>query len=546
MRPRTLLVLLLLVAGMGAFIWFVDRDLPSSEKRAELSKKILPDLEADQVQALELQWGDKKVRLEREGEKKAPAAGAEESKPVAGAAEPTATPAEPEIEAEKEWRITAPADLAPARADSTVVSRLLDSVLGLEKSRTVQGADPAEVGLDKPRVKLTLVTSGKGGATTERVLAVGAEVPASAETLVSLDGGADAYVVDGGFVSELTRDPGDWRDKRIFTASRSDVEKVTLRGGGGEPVVLARRGEDFWLEKPIVDRADRDKVDRLLGDLSTLSAERFVDHPDKSPADLGLEPPQEVIEAALGPGKEPFKLELGAPVSTTPPSSPSTPPPAAGTTTRYARAGGPLVEVQTQLSEAAERPPGDWQAPSLSAYHLYQVDKATIERGEKTTEVERTGTEWKRGTEKIPYTPVSEFLYALTDAHAVRFVRRTEARRQGVSLDSPSLTVTLEGKGEPVETLQIYSPASSYDGQVPATASGRDFVLLIAKDSADKIADKLDRLEKAEPIKPADEKKAGEGKNAGEDKKSTSEKEPAEPPSVAAPVGGGEATQGGS
>ena len=34
MRPRTLLILLVLVLGLGAFIWFYERELPSSEERA--------------------------------------------------------------------------------------------------------------------------------------------------------------------------------------------------------------------------------------------------------------------------------------------------------------------------------------------------------------------------------------------------------------------------------------------------------------------------------------------------------------------------------
>ena len=35
MRPRTLLILLVLVLGLGAFIWFWEREMPSSEERAE-------------------------------------------------------------------------------------------------------------------------------------------------------------------------------------------------------------------------------------------------------------------------------------------------------------------------------------------------------------------------------------------------------------------------------------------------------------------------------------------------------------------------------
>ena len=65
MRPRTLLVLLALVAGLGAFVWFYERDLPGSEQRAELAKKVFGDLESKDVTALGLEWEGKTVRLER-------------------------------------------------------------------------------------------------------------------------------------------------------------------------------------------------------------------------------------------------------------------------------------------------------------------------------------------------------------------------------------------------------------------------------------------------------------------------------------------------
>lgn len=538
MKPRTLLILLLVVAGLGAFIWAVDRDLPSSEERATRGKKLLRGVEVPEVEAVVLEWDGHLVRLERQPAPAAAAgAGADSGASVEGAGSDAETAdagdtaagaGPPEIEAEREWRIALPADLAPARADTAAVDRLLQSVLDLDKARTVEGADPVEVGLDKPRAKITLITAGKGGAPADTVVAVGAEVPASASTLVSLDGRPEAYVVDGAFVAQLTRDPGEWRDRRAFTADRGAVERITLRrGAAGPPVVLARRGEAFWLERPIADRADRDAVDRLLGDLTGLTVERFVDQPAETQAELGLDPALATIEVELTAAGGPFRLELGAPAGDG--AVEGTVAPAGGA--RYARAGGQLFAVQTPLGEAVDRPYADWQAKSLSAMFLYQIDRATVERGGSAGKLtlERVDSEWKRGDDKIPYTPVSELLYALTDARAERFLRPTEARRHGVDLDAPTLTVTLAGKAEAgeageagetgesgkagnagnagdtaarTETLRLYPPVPALGGQVPATASGRDFVLLLAKDTADKITDKLDRVEKAEPVKP--------------------------------------------
>jgi len=52
-RPRTLLVLLIVVVALGAFIRFYERDLPSSEERAKQAKKVL-DFKKDQVTRVRL------------------------------------------------------------------------------------------------------------------------------------------------------------------------------------------------------------------------------------------------------------------------------------------------------------------------------------------------------------------------------------------------------------------------------------------------------------------------------------------------------------
>ena len=131
MKPRTLLVLLVLVLGLGAFIYFNERKLPSSEERATLGKKVFA-FEKDEVSAIAIDSSKGAVRLERAGP-------AKPAKKQDGGV--TAEPA-------AEWKITKP---LAARADTFAVDRLLDSITGLEKTGTVDQADPKAVGLDRPR-----------------------------------------------------------------------------------------------------------------------------------------------------------------------------------------------------------------------------------------------------------------------------------------------------------------------------------------------------------------------------------------------------------
>ena len=66
MKPKTLLVLTVLVAILAAFIFFFEKDLPSTDERAEMEKKVLAPLEGDDVEAVEISWEGQSVRLEKE------------------------------------------------------------------------------------------------------------------------------------------------------------------------------------------------------------------------------------------------------------------------------------------------------------------------------------------------------------------------------------------------------------------------------------------------------------------------------------------------
>ncbi len=172
MKPRTLLVLLVLVLGLGSFVWFYERKLPSSEERAEQEKKAIP-FKKDEVTAVTLQSDAGTVRLERVS---LPAAKQEKEKSAAG--DELAT--EPPVE----WRLVEP---LKARADTAAVDGLLDALAALDKVRTLDEVKPSEVGLDRPRATVRVKT-----ADGEKVLKIGAEIPTSATTIAAVSGGTAA------------------------------------------------------------------------------------------------------------------------------------------------------------------------------------------------------------------------------------------------------------------------------------------------------------------------------------------------------------------
>ena len=61
MKPRTLAILLALVVGLGAFVWFYEREQPGSEEREKLANRVL-GVEREHIVSLELHAGDRSDR----------------------------------------------------------------------------------------------------------------------------------------------------------------------------------------------------------------------------------------------------------------------------------------------------------------------------------------------------------------------------------------------------------------------------------------------------------------------------------------------------
>ena len=451
MRPRTLLVLAAVVAALAAWVLLHERELPSSDERRRLARRVFR-LEPDQVSALTIEWRGRTVRLERE------AAGVEDAAPAAGG-----------------WRLVEP---FAGRADGALVERLVGDLAGLEIVRRLEGAKRAEVGLEPPRGRLTF--RGVGG---EGTLELGGEVPASPNVVVAVAGQGEPLVVARTLVTDLDREPGEWRARELLAAGREEIERIRLVPRAGDEVVLARKGEAFVVERPYSDAADRDLVDPLLGDLTGLSAERFLDAPLGAQAEAGLGAGPGRLELALRGRTEPWVLELGL----------ETP----DTGTRWARADGQAVEARTGLAAALERAPGDWRSRSWSGFDSWRAERLRIEDGNGRLELVRADGDWARDGEKISYSDVGDLIFAITSARAERVVPPAEAAAYPAA--APELTVTLADAGGAEEVLTLNRPRAGEE-LVPARAAGRGVVLLLPRRAVDELETRIAAVRASKPV----------------------------------------------
>jgi hypothetical protein len=502
-KPRTLLVLVVLVLGLGAYIGFYDRNRPSTEEREKAGDKVV-EVAKDDVQAVEIDRNGQVVRLERVG-KAADGKKAADTSP--------ATPASPALPAEPtaEWRLTRP---SAARADAQAVSGLVDALVGLAKTRTLERPDRKGVGLDHPQAVVRLTTAGG-----TRELEIGAKIPTGSELVVGVKGDRDAYVTSDAILSTLQREPGEWRDRQMLGADRDRIDRVTLTGPAGT-TVLARKGEGFEIASPAADhdRADRDLIEGLLTDLTGLRAQQFVDDPKTSPATLGLAPPRATVEVATK-GAAPARIEIGGPAPAPPanPANPAAPPPpgpegaSPASPSVYARVGSQAITAQTGLAADAARAPADWRSRALSAFQVYQVESVQLQDAAGTVTVDRgTGSDWKRGRDTIPYTPVSDLLFAVVGGKASRVLAAAEAKAQGLALGKPIATVVLKAeKGGGQETVTFYPPTATAGIGAAVRTSGRDVILLLPSDKLAEIEKQIAAIRNVQPVAPEKPEKPG-------------------------------------
>ncbi len=432
MRPRTLLVLFVLVAGLGGFIWFFERDLPSTDERIAQDKKLVL-LDADAVRAIGLRAGEQSVRIERAG-------------------------ASTDIgDVNEEWVLTEP---RTGRADTEEVRSFLERIEDLEKERTLEDVSRAQLGLDSPRAEIRIEAGSE-----EIVLRFGSEIPASSNSLVEVGSGPPFHVVADSLFEDIARDPDDWRSRDAIPIERSRIERIdVLNPSTG--VSLERTEAGFRLTEPFEDAADEDKVSSLITALVELEVDEFVDGPS---ADFETTP--SAVELTIADVGEPMLVEI----------SPST---AAGDLATV-RVSGEVFKAETDLASLLELLPAEWQSTRWSDRDVFNIEAFRIARAGAERRFERREGKWLSGDVEIEYSNASAFLHAVTGARGEP-VDRAPSRSGG----APAVEIDLDSNGA-TQALRLWQDGDGY----LAEREGRATLIRLARASSEDLFAKLEALE---------------------------------------------------
>jgi len=455
---------LLVLAGLGSYIWFVER---KREPKPEGEREKVTVLAVDKAKAKEISLataaGDT-IRLVKEG---------------------------------SGWKVTAP---FAAPADITAVESMLTSLEKLEADEVVveQAASLSEYGLDKPSRTVTAVVEG---ALAPLSVQFGAKSPDGSSVYARTGSAPKVYLVPSWIEGSFDKKPFDLRDRDLLHVKRDDVRSLEVVGPEGS-YSLARTDAGEWaFTKPVATRAGRWSVDGLLGTIENLRMESVAADAATDVKPFGLEKPARSVTLVLKDGTtRTLEIGAGAPDPTASPAPSPSPAkkgekPAPPKPTKYfarQKGTGLVAVLPATLADDLAKGMGELRAKRLLEVATYETEGFEAVAGgakkayAKSTAKDKDGldkTQWKRtapDAKDLDTTKVEDALFKMGGVEVAEFVDQPQALA-AYGLDAPVLKVTVKAKGE------SWIEVGKKDGAVYARRNGDAAVLRLDPTKAEEL-----------------------------------------------------------
>jgi hypothetical protein len=401
----TTIILVLVLAGLGAYIYFVESERPAGSLA---DRENVFEVEATDITEITVTAQGDTTTLRKEGD---------------------------------QWRIVAP---IAADADTVTASSVASTLASLEITRVVDenASDLAQYGLAEPRIRLTYKTSS--GASGE--IHIGDKNATGSDLFARTPGNNRVFLVPAWQETSLARSTFDLRDKRILHFDRDKADTIEIRREGQPAIVLKRSGSDWRLEQPIAVRADYSAAEGLLTRLSSGTMTEIVE--GESPEATGLADPRAVIR--VGAGSAQAAIEFGRDAD--------------GHV--YARDPGRnmVFKVDERLYEDATKTVDDYRDKDVFEFRPFSALRIRITRGDETYEFQKTqaqGTgetgsseKWQRLVDGKPVdvdeAKMSDLLNKLSTLRAQSFNQTT-----GAAGSAPAVVVAVSFDSGTFERVRL-------------------------------------------------------------------------------------------
>jgi hypothetical protein len=258
---RSTLILLVILAGLVGYIYFVDSKKPAGD--AEIKPKAFANVSADTIEELQIKSADGETsRVQKSGDT---------------------------------WKLVQPVQAA---ADSTEAGAVATSVASLEINRVVDENPGSlkEYGLDPPRVEVAF--RAKGEKDMHRLL-VGERTPTGSDLYARLPNEKRVFLINSSNDSTFNKNTFALREKKILSVDREKTDGLEL-SDGATTFQFAREGTSWKIVKPIAARADFGQIEGIVERLGSAQMQSIVSDNDPDLKKYGLDKPTATMTVIAG------------------------------------------------------------------------------------------------------------------------------------------------------------------------------------------------------------------------------------------------------
>jgi hypothetical protein len=391
---KSTLALLVVLVGLGAYIYFVD---PQPDSGTPTKEKAFASLKAAEIEELRIKSESGDVTtVKKDG---------------------TA------------WQVLSP---VAAKAAETEVSSVTSAIEQIEIDRVIDenASNLKEYGLEPARIEVEFKgAAGKPAGT----LFVGEKTPTGGHVYARRNDEKKVFLVAAFQEQPLNKSTFDLRDKALVAFERDKIDGLELAAAGQS--LQFKKGTGVWtMTKPLSARADFGTVEGVVGRLESVQM-KSVASEAPTPAELkkfGLESPVATATILLGSARA--TVAIGGP---------------AGEGAVYARdlSRPAVMTVESALADDLKKGVDDYRRKDVFEFRAFNAQRVELTRGTQTLTLERVKGQgdnpqdtWKRlapTAADADKAKVEQLLAGLADMRAVAF---TESMGS-TGLNQPTLTV---------------------------------------------------------------------------------------------------------
>jgi hypothetical protein len=370
MKPKGLLISVVLLAVLGGVVWWSNKkQAAASKSTTDTTTKILT-IPEDQFQEIRIKKaGADTIDLKRDNGK---------------------------------WQIVAPKAYA---ADPDTSSSLVTALTSVNADKTIEdnATDLQAYGLVNPQLDVSVVR--KDGKTDE--LLIGDDTPTNSGSYAKRANDPHVYTVLSFVKSGVDKSLNDLRDKRLMSFDSDKLTRVELQGKG-QPVEFGKNSSNEWtILKPKPMRADSSSVDTLIGKLK--DAKMDLANPDADAAKK-FAGGTRIASASVTDAGGTQNLEVRQDKDKS----------------YYAKSSGVegVYKIASDVGDALNKSLDDFRNKKLFDFGFSDPSRIDVKNGAATASYTKSGDKWMLGAKSEDNSSVQNLIDKLRDLTASKFVEK--------------------------------------------------------------------------------------------------------------------------